>query len=709
MALIYPLESLIYTMWGYFGAYMLGGLTLIPGVVLISYYIRPIVQPKPPVQLLRSPADVKPGATLQAARASSWVWFSPTFVNLTDKFDNFNKNSSRTARVSLAKNLDTEKLPTEPQTLAKTPKYWAVVRGSKLQVFTDESERKIVIELELTEHLAFLFPFDIQDYELYYKKYPICLASRDNIVDLDMRPKDPPTNAYYIYMDNPYTKEDMYLALIEGSRTKSPDLSLGPRDPSTMAVPIDLEQHDAHALLNRIYSVRESPQTQWLNALIGRLFLAVKDSAQLDSYLRSKIVYKLSRVKPSFMGDIEVRNIYPGSSLPFCDDVNLRSLSANGDLVIDGRISYQGKFMVELGTTCFFNVPGFGRKEFPLILKVRLVSLEGNSVVRVKPAPSSHIWYGFDTMPEMELEIDPLVNQRQLNYSIITNAISSMIRDAVKESLVWPFLDDLPFCDTTGDFYRGGIWDPRNRPTASWWAKESKEESDTSSVHSQTPSQKSRQSVSSKDSGVPDDDASSTKSSSTVRPIAKFWNNLISKRKSEDVSPDAPAPNTASPDKDTNYVDELNHATSPYRNSPSHTTVVTAATATGSQNKIFSPPRTFSQRKPVPSVVTTFDAVSEQEPREPDKSPKAEMKVRRKPVGASDGGARSLRASRSIQKLNEVVSRSESIRSIRSVAQGGHSRQNSQTSITSSTNSKKSTRRGVSLKMVDPEPESRRD
>jgi hypothetical protein len=64
----------------------------------------------------------------------------------------------------------------------------------------------------------------------------------------------------------------------------------------------------------------------------------------------------------------------------------------------------------------------------------------------------------FETMPKMEMDIEPIVSSKQITYSLILRTIESKIREVVAESIVLPFWDDVPFQDTLGQAFRGGIW-----------------------------------------------------------------------------------------------------------------------------------------------------------------------------------------------------------------------------------------------------------
>jgi hypothetical protein len=57
------------------------------------------------------------------------------------------------------------------------------------------------------------------------------------------------------------------------------------------------------------------------------------------------------------------------------------------------------------------------------------------------------------------LVIEPVVSARQITYGVILRAIESRIREVIRETLVQPNWDDVPFFDTLDFARRGGLWE----------------------------------------------------------------------------------------------------------------------------------------------------------------------------------------------------------------------------------------------------------
>jgi len=101
----------------------------------------------------------------------------------------------------------------------------------------------------------------------------------------------------------------------------------------------------------------------------------------------------------------------------------------------------------------------FKPREVNLVLSVTLKRLEGHVLVRIKPPPSNRLWIAFETMPKMELDIEPIVGSRQVIWGPVLRTIEGRIREVIAETLVLPHYDDTPFTDTLYQEFRGGIWE----------------------------------------------------------------------------------------------------------------------------------------------------------------------------------------------------------------------------------------------------------
>lgn len=293
--------------------------------------------------------------------------------------------------------------------------------------------------------------------ELWIKRNSICLSRRmDSITNLRRTP--PP---FYLFSENCSEKEDFYFAMLK-NQEKIPD------SPNCPPTPQHYNVKHIISLVQRLHSSEKHLQTRWINALMGRLFLALYKTPEMEEFLRKKITKKIARAKkPNFITKIVLQKIDPGEGAPLITNPRLKDLTIDGDCCVEADINYSGNFRVEVAATARIDLGSrFKAREVDLVLAVVLKKLTGHVLVRFKPPPSNRIWVSFETVPDMEMSIEPIVSSRQITYGIILRAIESRIREVVAETLVQPFWDDITFLDTTSQQFRGGIWerDTSNTP-----------------------------------------------------------------------------------------------------------------------------------------------------------------------------------------------------------------------------------------------------
>jgi len=297
---------------------------------------------------------------------------------------------------------------------------------------------------------------DIPEAELWLKRNAICLSRRlDSLGDLGG-----PTPPFYLFSENLSEKEDFYFAMLQ-NQTKL--WASADRPPKQQ----DFDVKHIVSLVQRLHSSEEQLQTRWINAFFGRLFLALYQTPELEEFVRSKIVKKISRVnKPNFISKIGLQKIVMGEGAPFITNPRLKDLTVDGNCCVEMDLQYTGNFRLEISATVRIDLgPRFKAREVDIMLAVVLKRLEGHLLVRFKPPPSNRLWLSFETMPRMVMDIQPIVSSKQITYSLILRTIESKIREVVAESIVLPFWDDAPFLETMGQAFRGGIWQ-RHMPDA---------------------------------------------------------------------------------------------------------------------------------------------------------------------------------------------------------------------------------------------------
>lgn len=82
----------------------------------------------------------------------------------------------------------------------------------------------------------------------------------------------------------------------------------------------------------------------------------------------------------------------------------------------------------------------------PITLSMRLVSLKGTVRVQIKPPPTDRIWFGFTSMPTIELQPEPSIGEHKITTGPVVAFITNRIKMLLQETLV------LPNCE--------GVWIP---------------------------------------------------------------------------------------------------------------------------------------------------------------------------------------------------------------------------------------------------------
>ncbi|GAB7359577.1 hypothetical protein MBLNU230_g6764t1 [Neophaeotheca triangularis] len=251
---------------------------------------------------------------------------------------------------------------------------------------------------------------------------------------------------FYLFSSDCSEKEDFYHALLAAS----------PDPPS----PLSLEADHLIKLQSTLHSSHLSAETRALNALISRVFLALHRTRHLETLVRAKIEKKIARVqKPAFITSIAVQSIDLGDSAPILSNLRLVNLNISGETTIAMDLRYTGGVKVTIAAVAKIDLgTRFKARTVDLVLAGSLQKMTGHMLVKVKPPPSNRLWVCFESMPEMDIKVEPVVSSRQITYTFILRAIENRIREVVAETLVQPNWDDVPFFDTIQQAVRGGIW-----------------------------------------------------------------------------------------------------------------------------------------------------------------------------------------------------------------------------------------------------------
>lgn len=292
---------------------------------------------------------------------------------------------------------------------------------------------------------------EIPDGELFIKRNAICLTRRVDVGE--MTPDGTPSKPFYLFTDSLSEKEDFYFALLKNMQRR-------PEDSSNVPKPLQFDVKHIIELVQRLHSSEENMQIRWFNAILGRIFLGIYKTPDVEAFIRAKITKKISRVKkPAFLSKIVLRNVDMGEGAPYITNPRLKDLTVDGDCTIEGDILYTGSFRVEIAATARIELGSrFKAREVDLVLAVTIRRVEGHMLLRIKPPPSNRLWMTFETAPRIDMSIEPIVSSRQITYTLILRQIENRIKEVIAESIVMPFWDDLAFFNTDGKKWRGGIW-----------------------------------------------------------------------------------------------------------------------------------------------------------------------------------------------------------------------------------------------------------
>ncbi|KAL8693286.1 MAG: hypothetical protein Q9218_001846 [Villophora microphyllina] len=328
--------------------------------------------------------------------------------------------------------------------------FFVVLRHGHLMLYDDIEQLEVRHVISLEHHNVSIYGGEerIPEGELWIKRNAICLSRKSNMEDVISTSKP-----FYFFSENCSDKEDFYFALLQNQEVKAGDLDSPPR-------PQTFDTKDIITLVQQLHSSEEQLQTRWINALVGRLFLALYKTPEIEDLIRKKITKKIARVKkPAFLSGIVLRKIDMGESAPYITNPRLRDLTIDGGCCVEADVKYRGNLRLEIATTARIDLGArFRVREVDLVLAAVVKRLDGHVLVKVKPPPSDRIWIAFETMPNLDLSIEPIVSSRQITYNVILRAIESRIREVIAETIVLPHWDDSPFLDTSEQRFRGGIW-----------------------------------------------------------------------------------------------------------------------------------------------------------------------------------------------------------------------------------------------------------
>lgn len=509
--------------------YLLGGVTFIPLCLLSAFVLfsTPLEKESPALPKKSSPLDprvreeaeqaaVENLADGQAAKLlATWLVVKQSAADLPPKsivhfgkdgcpkqwrsrddddgtvsrgFNMFSKGSRRDR--SLAKSAPLVYDPSMPGAIetAEEPSrdtgvYYAILRAPVLYLYNSDNITRpgseCLAAIDLRQKRVSIWSRDAGDVEGYNNERPRAregeLFSKRNAIHI-VSFGDSPEPArlgveaeWYIMAPRTTLQEDWYHALVAAS-LMAPGRTSSVRNVDTVGYLFStVDMRDMVASLD---DVPDPIPLRWFNALLGRIFFSLYRTAAIENYILNKFMEKILRLRtPRFLTDIRPNSVELGRSPPSFSRPMLKTLTAEGLASMELCVHYKGSLRVTLSAVVNISLgQRFKSYRVPIVLAVVLSRLDGNLLLTIKPPPSNRIWWGFTSMPSMDIEVEPVVSERRVSWSFVNSIIRSRIRESIGDTLVLPHMDDVPFFNTQEEPRRGGIWresgrsQPNNSP-----------------------------------------------------------------------------------------------------------------------------------------------------------------------------------------------------------------------------------------------------
>ncbi|ORY31370.1 hypothetical protein BCR39DRAFT_587470 [Naematelia encephala] len=356
-----------------------------------------------------------------------------------------------------------------------TELFYAVLKGKVLYLYDDDKQGadslKGVIGVENYNVSVETpdGPFEGRDGQMFAKRNALCLrrVTEDGEKRLTALSKgmesipaggssaaafDSEAGIFYLFSKNNSKMEDFYLALTAVSFT-----------PSTTQNIVNFA--DILALVDVLRTEPEPIPAHWLNAMLSRVWFSLYQTKAVEQLIIDRIMKKLSKVKlPSTLEPITVREVNLGTFPPIFSKPMLKNLTKEGDAEFAVHMNYAAlpnqPFRITIKTAWH---PGISSLSIHLVLAVVVRSISGDLTIKIKPPPSNRVWYGFTSMPKIDYDIVPIMNDRKVTPDVVLNLIKTRFEDVIRDSIVKENMDDIAFFDTSPYAIRGGIFDDAHK------------------------------------------------------------------------------------------------------------------------------------------------------------------------------------------------------------------------------------------------------
>lgn len=471
---------------GIFFIYLIGGITLIPLIIVSLYFILPskqfsnnndfedrLIQPDLKLGEINELKNLK--ATKQG------------IMTVTSKYNSncFNGEEDTTGLSSLGLDLASF------NKLKNNNRYYVnLVHGNLLLYSEDTTENKIIEDesnslntiknsidlkkilkfISLKDVIVTMWPPTLTEANLFTKKSSILIIKR-TLFDspsncfkiLSNSEEFINNNIFFLQMENNLEKEDWFFAILnalKGLDTNREPFSGYIKNFGKFEETPPETYHFNTADVSKLIAINNANldhiNCKWFNLILSRIFLAYKANGKLENIIFQKIKEKLSKVNVPFLDEFVINNLQLGGIPPIVSNPRVVKMNLEGDLEIHLDIFFDSTFVLNISTLVTVL-----NKTYPIELKLDLKRLQGTVILLLKKPPSNRIWFTFSKIPFLDLEIEPVIVNKTFSYGMIVKTLKSRIIDILEETLVYPYFEDINYyqIDNNHSIYKGGLWD----------------------------------------------------------------------------------------------------------------------------------------------------------------------------------------------------------------------------------------------------------
>ena len=235
----------------------------------------------------------------------------------------------------------------------------------------DQNSKQIIHEFNMRDYVVDLFP-RVPDFDLFLPENPIrCTSKLDD-------------SCFYLYVQTASFKEDWFLDLKQSSLSST----VNSQNKAAMAKLLT-SCNNGHP---------DSRTTQWLNAILGRLFISIHANPGIKEMLIRRISSQLTATSTSVLGDIIIKDLDFGDSIPSIGNPTLTEVTAEGGvscemgiLFLITDIEYTGGMGIKAESMAIFSVDNsipfvkLSPLTVPLKLGITIKKFTARLCLKIKP------------------------------------------------------------------------------------------------------------------------------------------------------------------------------------------------------------------------------------------------------------------------------------------------------------------------------------